>query len=329
MRLVVTGANGFLGRNALLTLPRDWQIVALHRPQDAALPAFLARHRLDHITPVSCDLTDAAQVATAAQHAAHGLGSDPWDACLYLASNTDIPRSIAHPAFDLTTNTIGLINTLENWQFDHLVYLSSGAVYIGLNGIVGVETPVTPTLPYAIAKLASEQYVRAFARHRGNPRRATIVRFFGAFGPYEPSRKLYTKLARQFAFARNPAFTITGDGDNYIDAMYVDDAVQALRLVLDAPPEQPGVSESAESVRLVNLGMGARETVNEIARRAACVFDIVPQITHTGASPEYITFAIDPAHFAAQYGFAPSVTLEDGFQRLAAHLRQEDDYGAG
>ncbi len=175
---------------------------------------------------------------------------------------------------------------------------------------------MAPTLPYAISKLASEQYIQAFVRHRGRPRRATIVRFFGAFGPYEPPRKLYTKLVRRFAIERNPAFTIIGDGENYIDAMYVNDAVHALHLILEAPPD--------EGVRTVDLGVGARETVNEVVLRAAHVFGIEPQIEHTGDSPEYITFAIDPSVFARQYGFAPSVSLEEGFQRLAAHLQSAE-----
>lgn len=326
MRLVVTGANGFLGRNALLHLPHDWQIAALYRPQNPVLPAFVDRYQLSHVTPIACDLSNAEQVAAAVHNIERTLGAAPWDACLYLASNTDIPGSLDHPVNDLTINTIGLLHTLAHWPFDHLVYLSSGAVYADLPGIVGVETPVAPTLPYAISKLASEHYVRAFTLRRGNPQRATIVRFFGAYGPHEPARKLYTKLVRRFAIARNPAYTIQGDGLNYIDAMYIEDAITALQRILMAPPE---VAEPPDAVHMVDLGLGARETVLSVVQCAARVFDIVPQLTYDTPPPEYITCAMDPAPFNTQYGFAPLVSLDEGFKRLATHLRREDDYAAG
>lgn len=312
MRLLVTGAGGFLGRNALLAVPSAWEVVALYRSGTDGLPRFVERHKLAHVRPIACDLTRADEVRRAAD-----LTGGAFDQCLYLASNTSIPGSLDHPVADLTTNTVGLLHTLESWTFDHFVYLSSGAVYIGLRGLVGPESFVVPTLPYAISKWASEHYVRAFAQHRGTPARATLVRFFGAFGPYEPARKIYTKLVRRFAIERRQEITITGDGENYIDAMYVDDAVEALLAVMGRPPEAGGA-------RTVDLGMGNGETVNNVARRAGRAFGLEPIITHVGGLPEYIEFVIDPARFGALYDWQPRTTLEDGLRRLANHLRAED-----
>ena len=195
MRLLITGAAGFLGRNALLAVPSSWQVVALYRPSNTAFLAFVEAHQLHHVQPVACDLTDAHQVEQAIGHVGRS-----FDNCLALASNTSIPGSIERPIQDLTTNVIGLLHLLQHCSFEHLVYLSSGAVYAGLTGPVGPASAVSPTLPYAISKLAAEHYIRAFLHHYQTPRHATIVRFFGAYGPYEPPRKLYTKLVRQFAF---------------------------------------------------------------------------------------------------------------------------------
>ena len=71
--------------------------------------------------------------------------------------------------------------------------MSSGAVYDGLRGAVSPATPVSPRLPYAISKLASEQYLRFFAEHRGTVDSYVNVRFFGAYGPYEAARKITTQ----------------------------------------------------------------------------------------------------------------------------------------
>lgn len=312
MRLLVTGASGFLGRNALLTIPRSWQVVALYRPGNTGFQAFVEAYELHHVRLVACDLTDARQV----EQTISQLGGS-FDNCLALASNTSIPGSIERPIQDLTTNVIGLLHLLQSCTINHLVYLSSGAVYVGLTGLVGPSTAISPTLPYAISKLAAEHYIRFFFYHHQTPRRVTIVRFFGAYGPYEPPRKLYTKLVRRFAFERNPHFTVVGDGENYIDAMYVDDAIRAFMAILTSPP--------VEGVRCIDLGMGSGESINQVVTRAAYTFGLEPHISHEGSAAEYIRFMIDPQPFTSIYQFMPKISLEVGLRRLAAHLEQQVD----
>ena len=86
---------------------------------------------------------------------------------LYLAANGDPAASSERPRWDLESNTVAFVTCLEHCPADHVVYVSSGAVYDGLRGAVSPATPVSPRLPYAISKLASEQYLRFFAEHRG------------------------------------------------------------------------------------------------------------------------------------------------------------------
>src|SRR5262249_38795685 len=182
-------------------------------------------------------------------------------------------------------------------------------------GGVGPQSPVAPTLPYATSKLAAEHYIAAYVRLRKTIGRATIIRFFGAYGPYEPARKLYTRVVRRFALERSPAYTVIGDGENFIDAMFIDDAVRALLAVIDQPPEQ--------DLYTTDLGLGTRETVNDVVRRAAHTFGLKPEITHTSDVPEYITFSINPQPFQERYGVEPRVPLEEGLRRLEAYLRAE------
>ena len=313
MRLLVTGASGFLGRNALLAMPSSWQVVALYRPGNRDFLNFLETHKLDHIQPIACDLTNLQQVKWAL-----GKVDGNFESCLALASNTSIPTSIEKPIQDLRTNVIGLLHVLQYCAIKHLVYLSSGAVYMGLTGLVGPSSQVMPTLPYAISKLTSELYIRAFVQYNQRPESATILRFFGAYGPYEPPRKLYTKLIRRFAFEHNPDFTVVGDGENYIDAMYIDDAIRALMKVLTLPV--------TKEIRCVDLGVGSGETVNELVTRAGQIFGLTPIISHKDSTAEYIRFKINPQPFASAYQFIPDIPLEVGLRKLAAHLTQEESH---
>jgi len=65
MKLILTGASGFVGRNVLLRAPREWEILALYH-QATDLEAFVSRHRLAHVRPVKCNLTDEAEVRAVA-----------------------------------------------------------------------------------------------------------------------------------------------------------------------------------------------------------------------------------------------------------------------
>src|SRR5437879_3784274 len=159
MNLLITGASGFIGRNVLLRVPRDWDIVAVYH-RTVELDAFVETHGLSHVRPVSCDLTDEAAVRRLGQLVGRA------DACLYLAANGDPAASVPRPRWDLDSNTVALVTFLEHCAPDHLVYVSSGAVYDGLRGEVTPASPAAPLLPYAISKLASEHYVRFFREKR-------------------------------------------------------------------------------------------------------------------------------------------------------------------
>ena len=163
MRLLITGASGFIGRNVLVRAPRDWDIAAVYNGA-ADFPAFVERQQLTHVRAVRCDLTSAVDVQ--ALRAAAGA----VDAALYLAANGDPAASARDPLRDLRLNTVAALTFLEHCPVPHLVYLSSGAVYDGLSGTVTPASPVAPHLPYAISKHASERYIRYYADRRRSPR---------------------------------------------------------------------------------------------------------------------------------------------------------------
>ena len=304
MRVLVTGASGFLGRNLLLAKPQSWEVVAAYRRPD--FPDFLVREHVEGVTPVRCDLRDQDQACNLARR------NSRWDLVVYLAGLVDIPGSVAQPMMDLTANLLALVHLLEAVRCEHLIYVSSGAVYTGLAGVVSPQSPLRPDLPYAINKLAAEHYVRCYTMRRSHIGYHTILRFMGAYGPHEPTHKIYSRMLRSFVLGVEPTFTVYGDGSNLIDAMYVDDAVRGLLAA---------GGRGCASVTL-DWGLGQPTSISELVLRTASVFRRRVELRFEGVAHERIEFRIDPSPLFDLIGFRPTVPYEEGIGSLADWLRK-------
>ena len=305
MKLLVTGASGFIGHNVLLRAPREWDIVAVYH-RTPGLEAFVAAQGLSHVRVVKCDLLD--------EQAVQGLARDIGrpDAMLYLAANGDPAASAERPRWDLESNTAAFVTTLEHCPAGHVVYLSSGAVYDGLLGAVTPATAVSPRLPYAISKLASEQYLRYFCEHRKSVDSYLNVRFFGAYGPYEAARKITTRWLQALA-AGQREFVVRGDGQNLIDFMYVDDAVDGLLALVKA-----GGARAT-----VDFASGTPVSINQIVQAMAAALGVTVTVRHEGVVAEYIEFRSADTAMRERFGVRPAVSFDEGLKRLSEFLAKE------
>lgn len=305
MKLLLTGASGFIGHNVLLRAPREWEIVAVsHRTP--GLAEFATAKGLSNVRVEQCDLLDAGAV----QAMAGRIGRP--DAMLYLAANGDPAASAERPRWDLDSNTAAFVTTLEHCPSDHVVYVSSGAVYDGQQGMVTPATPVSPRLPYAISKLASEQYLRFFAERRHTVGSYVNVRFFGAYGPYEAARKITTKWLSAIRDGQRE-FVIRGNGENLIDFMYVDDAVDGFLALVTA----------AGTRATVDFASGSPISVNAVVQAMASALEVEVTLRHEGAVAEYIEFQSADEVMRQQFGVTPTVSFRDGLKRLSDFLAKE------
>jgi UDP-glucose 4-epimerase len=305
MKLLLTGASGFIGHNVLLRAPREWEIVAVYH-RTPGLEDFVKAQGLTNVRVEQCDLLDPAGVAALA-----GRIGRP-DAMLYLAANGDPAASAERPRWDLDSNTAAFVTTLEHCPSDHVVYVSSGAVYDGLTGAVTPATPVSPLLPYAISKLASEQYLRFFAERRQTVGSYVNVRFFGAYGPYEAPRKITTKWLSAIR-AGQREFVIRGNGQNLIDFMYVDDAVDGFL----------ALAKAAGARATVDFASGTPISVNAVVQAMAATLGVEVTLRHEGAVAEYIEFHSADQAMRRQFGVTPRVSFSDGLKRLSDFLVKE------
>jgi len=308
MKILIVGGSSFIGKNTLLRLSKKHDVIATYYT-DPHFMGFLKENELNNVTAVKCNLMNISDIKKMFKKIGGKI-----DVALYLASNKNLSDSVINPLFDLDINVRGMVNFLECYTGGRLIFFSSGAVYYGLSGGVSPKSRVCPTLPFAITKLAAEYYVKFYKKRRRKFDSYIIVRFFGAYGPYEQKRKIYTRLVESFHFKDENSFTIRGDGRNFIDAMYVDDAVNGMVKIL----------ESYKSDLVVDFCLGNPLTINQLVTEVAKILgkeDIM--IKHSGKTEEYINYQASPSMFEKEFGFKPKINLETGIKKFANFLEKE------
>jgi len=298
MKLLLTGASGFIGKNFLELAPKDIKIIAVYN-SSKDIENFVKEKKLNNIQLYKCDLTKKQETNRLFEE----IGNDV-DYCIYLAGNAVIPLSITDPVEDLNRNPGALINFLQSCnKIKKFIYMSSAAVYDGNKGTVTTETKLNPKVPYCISKLACEQYVKFFSSI-GKIDNYIILRFGGAYGIY--SERKFLSIVIDEILTNKDEIEVYGDGTNIINIMYVKDAVKALLKCLDS--EKKNIT--------CNLGQ-ENMTITETIQRIAKIFkkDIKIKYIPRREDQKYITFSLD-VDFDKFFDFKPDYSLEQGMEEF-------------
>jgi dTDP-glucose 4,6-dehydratase len=228
LKLLVTGAAGFIGSNFVHYLLRehpDYNVVALDKLAYAGnlrnLETALGHPRFRFVRQDICDpgVVDAVQGC---------------DAIVHLAAETHVDRSIDDATSFVRTNVEGTWRLMECARAAHVprfVHASTDEVYGSLDAqeVKSTESsPLNPTSPYAASKAAADLLALSYVRTHGFP--AIITRCSNTYGPYQFPEKFIPLMIAQ-ALAGEP-LPVYGDGQNVRDWIDVSDNCRALDLVL-------------------------------------------------------------------------------------------------
>ncbi|WP_336487921.1 NAD-dependent epimerase/dehydratase family protein [Methylobacterium nigriterrae] len=336
MRVLVTGSAGFIGYHVSRRLLAeghavtgldgfsDYYDVALKRARHADL----ARH--PGFEPVEGRLEDPGLL--------HGLlGRARPEIVVHLAAQAGVRYSLENPQAYLDANLIGSFNLLEAVRAHpvrHLLLASTSSAYGGNAALPFRETDraVSPLTFYAASKLAMEAMAHAYSHLHVIP--TTAFRFFTVYGPWgRPDMALFLFTAR--ILAGEPIEVFSG-GSAERDFTYIDDLVEAIRRLADAPPPAPGTGgpvgafdtlSGSAPYRLVNIGGGRPVRLDRmidaleraLGRRAERVAKPLPpgDVARTHASTELLQALI---------GTVPGTPIEVGIPAFVAWYRSY--YGA-
>lgn len=268
MHIVITGGAGFIGSNlAELALARGHRVTVI----DDLSTGFADNLDGLDVRFVYGSILDDAALADAVADA---------DSVIHLAALGSVPRSIKDPFGSHAANATGTLTVLEAARaagVDHVICASSSSVY-GLNPALPKNERewVRPMSPYAVTKLATEQYTLAYQQSFGM--QTLAFRFFNVYGPRQRAGHVYAAVIPTFldALLHGEPLWINGDGSNSRDFTYVGTVCSVL---LDAAERRVSHPEP------VNLAFGTNTTLLELTEFVESVTGLAPDVRHREPRP--------------------------------------------
>lgn len=230
------------------------------------------------------------------------------DIVFHLAALTRPQESIENPQ---DTSNVNIMGTLK--VFTHCAkYNIPKVIFMSTTGLYGTQelipTPETasphPMSPYALTKLVGEEYGKLFARlHQLN---INYIRPFNVYGPRQNPKGSYAAVVPTFIdqLSKDQTPSITGDGNQSRDFIYVDDIVELLMKA----------ALTTTSGEVFNGGSGTTTPINTL-------YALIAKLLGKNIDPIYIPAVFEPpvtqgdiSKAREMLGWEPRVSLEDGLR---------------
>ncbi|MBQ0103634.1 MAG: GDP-mannose 4,6-dehydratase [Prevotellaceae bacterium] len=338
MKVLVTGAAGFIGSNLVMKLLKTEpavEIVGLDSVNDY-YDVSLKDFRLRQIDDLAAEHTDCTWKFVKGNLADRELinklfAEEKFDIVVNLAAQAGVRYSITNPDAYIESNLIGFYNILEacrNYPVEHLVYASSSSVY-GSNKKVPYSTDDkvdNPVSLYAATKKSNELLAHAYSKLYNIP--STGLRFFTVYGPAGRPDMAYFGFTNKLV--KGETIKIFNFGNCKRDFTYVDDIVEGVQRVMHgAPKKQTGEDGlPIPPYAVYNIGNSSPENLldfvdilqQELIRAGVLPedydFDAHKELVAMQPGDVPVTFA-DTSALERDFGFKPSTTLREGLRRFA------------
>lgn len=259
------------------------------------------------------------------------------DIVVNLAAQAGVRYSITNPDVYIESNLIGFYNLLEACRHsydngakgvEHLVYASSSSVY-GSNKKVPYSTEDkvdNPVSLYAATKKSNELMAHAYSKLYNIP--STGLRFFTVYGPAGRPDMAYFGFTNKLI--KGETIQIFNYGNCKRDFTYVDDIVEGVKRVMQAPPVKITGEDGlpVPPYKVYNIGNNQPENLLDfvdILQQELIRAKVLPEDydfeSHKKLVPMQpgdvpVTYA-DTSALEADFGFKPSTSLREGLRRFA------------
>ena len=302
-RCLVTGGAGFIGSHlAEALLKRGDEVIVLDD---------FSTGKKENITnlkkvPGKFTFIEASVLnSKAIREATYGV-----DVIFHQAALGSVPKSLVDPLTYHEVNihgTLKLLIAAKEAKVQRFVVAASSSAYGETPELPKRESMVPiPLSPYAVTKLAQEQYASAFAASYGME--TVSLRYFNVYGPRQDPTSQYAAVIPSFFdhLIRGEPPQIYGDGEQTRDFTFVGDVVEANLKAAEIKDPKGGI---------FNIAGGKQISINELAT-------IIGKLVRSKLKPKYLPpRAGDIRHSVADIsrakkvlGWTPKTRLEDGLR---------------
>ena len=251
MKVLVTGADGFIGSHLTESLVREGYDVKAF----VYYNSFNSWGWLDHCER---DVKGRFEVFSGDIRDPHGVrkAMSDCDAVIHLAALIAIPYSYHSPDTYVETNIKGSLNVVQaarDMNLEKVVHTSTSEVY-GTAQFVPIteEHPLQGQSPYSASKIGADQIAISFHKSFGTP--VSIVRPFNTYGPRQSARAVIPTIISQIASGKREIKL--GDVRPTRDFNFVQDTVQGFILALNS---DRSIGE------VINLGNNFEISIGQLA----------------------------------------------------------------
>lgn len=341
---LITGAAGFIGANLVLELFRSVpsvHIIGIDN-MNPYYDVSIKEYRLKQIEDLAAEHPDSSWRFIKGSIADKAViesifNEEKPDIVVNLAAQAGVRYSITNPDVYIESNLIGFYNILEACRHsyddgakgvEHLVYASSSSVY-GSNKKVPYSTEDkvdNPVSLYAATKKSNELLAHAYSKLYNIP--STGLRFFTVYGPAGRPDMAYFGFTNKLRAGEK--IQIFNYGNCKRDFTYVDDIVEGVKRVMQAPPEKRNGEDGlpVPPYAVYNIGNSQPENLLEfvdILQQELIRAGVLPEDYDFDAHKELVpmqpgdvpvTYA-DTSALEADFGFKPDTSLRDGLRKFA------------
>ena len=300
MKILITGAGGFVGRHLINELTS-------HGHQVAGLDIGSQPTWLTASSFISANITDAGEVDKVVAKAKP-------DACIHLAAWAFVPSGTADPSKIFDINLAGTTHVLEAFRKTcptaSILFISTSHVY-GMrtrSAPIHEDALLDPDTFYAISKAAADQICLLYAKQYGM--NIIVARPHNHIGPGQSPQFSIASFARQVVAIRNgapPAMKV-GNLDNRRDFTDVRDIVRAYRLLV----------EKGKAGQAYNIASGHEVRVGDVLTRLCELAGVKPVISRDPAfyRPADENPTLDTRRIRVDTGWAPIIPLDQTLQDI-------------
>ena len=322
MKILVTGASGFIGSNLVeKLLKQEHEVVGIDIdygkknllnsviPKDTKMKTESINHISKYFSMIWDDINNIDKYYNA---------MDDVDEVYHLAASADIQKSYTDPLLDLKNNVLGtnaVLELIRKKDIKKLVFSSSSSIY-GLTKVTPTPEDVGDIRPismYGASKLANEAFIHVYSDLYGM--KAWMFRFANVVGNHMHRgviHDLYEKIK-----ANPKEIEILGDGNQEKSYFDVEDCIEGFTVI-------PRVDKN-RSVAIYNLANTKTMKVSEVANIVCEELKVKPKFKFTGGDrgwPGDTPYTILSIKKACAIGWMPHHSCKQSIIRTVKYLGQ-------